>query len=39
MYEILFYEDKNGNSEIKEFIWELEKKALKDKNSSQCQNT
>lgn len=33
MYEILFYEDKNGNSEIKEFIWELEKKALKDKNS------
>lgn len=33
MYEILFYEDKNGKSEIKDFICELDKKALKDKNS------
>lgn len=31
MYEIEFYEDKNGNSEIAEFIKELNKKAATNK--------
>jgi Phage-related protein len=32
MYEILFYEDKNGNSDIIDFIRELNERSLKDKN-------
>lgn len=34
MYNIIFYEDKKGNSKIKEFIHELNLKSKSDKNSS-----
>jgi len=33
MYEIIFYEDKDGNSPFGEFIKELDKKAATDKSS------
>jgi phage-related protein len=32
MYNIIFYEDKKGKSEVKEFIQNLNKKAKTDKN-------
>jgi phage-related protein len=32
MYNIIFYQDKNGKSEVFEFIKELDKKALTSKN-------
>lgn len=34
MYNIIFYEDRKGSSNIKEFIHELNLKSKKDKNSS-----
>ena len=33
MYEIIFYEDKNGYSEVKDYIQELEKKEVTNKNA------
>ncbi len=33
MYEILFYEDKNSNNQIRDYIHQLDKKSKRDKNS------
>ena len=33
MYEIIFYEDKNGNSDVVSYIKELNKKSKSDKTS------